>query len=233
VFTQYTWAHSLDDASNENGAVQTAPVIGYPVKQDWGPSNFDIRHQFSFAATYTTNADRLGRVAGLLLSGWSIDPLLHLQSALPVYVDYSVTISGVTFNLRPDVVPSQPMYLYGSQYPGGRALNAAAFTTLTTSSTTFQTLQQGTAGRNIARGFSLIQPDVSVGRHFPIHERLGLDARMEVFNFVNHPNFGPPAAVLSSAGFGIATTTFNSGYSGFTSPISLYQVGGPGRCSFR
>ncbi len=225
--SHYTWSKSLDDVSTENGTLWTVPVKGYRVEQDYGPSSFDVRHQFSFAATYTTSAGRLSGIPKFLLSGWLIDPVVRVQSALPVHIYYTTAISGVNLFLRPDRLADQPLYLYGSNYPGGRAFNPAAFATHTTPVTTFDTLRQGTMGRNSARAFNLAIADVSVGRRFSIRESLALEARMDVFNVFNHPNFGGPASVFNAAGFGVSQGTYNSSVSGFTSAIPLYQVGGP------
>ena len=44
------------------------------------------------------------------------------------------------------------------------------------------------------------QWDFSVHREFPIHESLKLQFRAEMFNVLNHPNFGPPLGNLGGPG---------------------------------
>jgi hypothetical protein len=65
---------------------------------------------------------------------------------------------------------------------------------------------QGTAGRNTIRGPGTQQVDFSISKRFPIgHARV--EFRGEIFNLLNHVNFGNPdtnisnttAAVVSSA----------------------------------
>jgi hypothetical protein len=72
--------------------------------------------------------------------------------------------------------------------------------------------------------------DLSLRRQFRLKERLSLQARADLFNLFNHPNFGPPVNYLSSPLFGQATQMLGSsmgagGDSGGLNP--LYQIGGP------
>ena len=62
--------------------------------------------------------------------------------------------------------------------------------------------QFGNAGRNIARGPGYTNVDVSLVRDFPLSGDTRLQFRAEVFNVLNHVNFGLPVADLNSANFG-------------------------------
>jgi hypothetical protein len=113
--------------------------------------------------------------------------------------------------------------VYGSQYPGGKIFNPAAFTAPPKG-------QQGDFGRNVLRAFGAWQADFALQRQFRITENIGLRFRSEFFNIFNHPNFGPPDNTLTDAHFGQSTQTLASslgsgGANGGFSP--LYQVGGP------
>ena len=49
--------------------------------------------------------------------------------------------------------------------------------------------------------------DLSFGKKIPVTEHKYLDFRADLFNILNHPNFGPPGATISSpASFGVITT---------------------------
>jgi hypothetical protein len=119
-----------------------------------------------------------------------------------------------------DVVPGQPLYLNGPQYPGGRSVDPAAFTPANSGIV-------GDAPRNFVRGFGAWQIDIALRRDFPIHERLKLQFRAEAFNALNHPNFGTINSNYCAAGpgctFGEATATLANSL-GVLSP--LYQMGG-------
>ncbi len=73
--------------------------------------------------------------------------------------------------------------------------------------------------------------DWAVHRDFPLRESVKLQFRAEVFNVLNHPNFGPPVAQIGESQFGLSTQTLNNslsseggGTGGFN---ALYQIGGP------
>jgi len=243
VLSSYTWSHSTDDGSvgTYGFGSNFDPALGSSSNR--GPSEFDLRNAFSAGITYDIPVPRVGTIGKAILGGWSVENMLQAWSAPPVNVYYSTfqTLLGAQTQVRPDVVSGQPLYLYGSEYPGGKAFNPAAFTAPPTDSTTGLPLRQGDLGRNALRGFGAAQWDFAVHRDFPIHESLKLQFRAEMFNVLNHPNFAPPSGDLQSPGsinpqFGLSTQMLgqylggeNVGGGGFN---GLYQVGGPRSIQF-
>jgi hypothetical protein len=74
-------------------------------------------------------------------------------------------------------------------------------------------------------------------RDFPLHERMKLQFRAEMFNVLNHPNFGPPFTQFGATGFGLATQTLGQSLAGYGTLGSgalnpLYQLGGPRSIQF-
>jgi len=74
-----------------------------------------------------------------------------------------------------------------------------------------------------------LQGDLGVQRIFRLSERTGLRFRGEFFNLLNHPSFGSPTNLLTSALFGRCTETLANalgmgGQNGGFNP--LYQIGG-------
>jgi hypothetical protein len=153
-----------------------------------------------------------------------VDSFILARSAPPVDVIGGMVFEdGIALYPRPDLLPGVPLVLNGSQYPGGKILNVAAFTAPPTG-------QQGDFGRNVLRGFGAWQADVAFQRQFHFTEKVGLRFRGEFFNLFNHPNFGPPDNNITDALFGYSTETLASslgsgGGNGGLNP--LYQVGGP------
>ncbi|HMD47965.1 MAG TPA: hypothetical protein VKG79_02660 [Bryobacteraceae bacterium] len=212
----------------------------YSPAWDRGDSDFDIRRTFSAAATYEVTREAIPRCKPSPAVG-RLDSLFHSNTSLPVNLTTGVFPSfGLNWNTdavdqRPDVVPGEPLYLYGSQYPGGKRINPAAFSNPPNSFT------QGNLGRNVLRGFGAGQEDLATRRTFRIAEKVSLLARAEAFNVFNHANFGNPGTQsdgtnqLNNPNFGLSTQVLSNalgtgGADGGFSP--LYQSGGPRSLQF-
>ena len=212
AFASYTWSHSTDNASTDAvGTYLNTPISMGDPSIDRADSDFDVRH--ALAAGFTCVVPR----------GWSFDGFVFARSAPPVdVVGATMVAAGTILRYRPNVNPGVPLELFGSQYPGGKIFNPAAFTPAPAG-------QQGDLGRNELRGFSAFQLDLAVERRFQSTQKIDLRVRAEFFNIFNRPNFGPPVNDVSSALFGrstqmLANSLGSGGANGGFNP--LYQVGG-------
>jgi hypothetical protein len=238
ILTSYTWAHSIDTASSGSFAVSDALIPTEGFNNNRGPSAFDIRHAFSAAVTYNIPTLGINRLTKAILGGWSIQNVVQARSAAPVDVadGHFFVVGGFGGGTRPDVVPGQPLYIEDSSLPGGRRFNPAAFVSPPVDPITGFPLRGGTLGRNALRGFGLAQWDLAVHRNFKITEAVKLQFRAEMFNVLNHPNFGPPVRSTTDPRFGRSIEMFGRSLaaggvgSGGLSP--LYQVGGPRSIQF-
>jgi hypothetical protein len=247
----YTWSHSIDTASAGSvfGNYANAFVPGLNPNANRGPSDFDIRSTVSAGITYGIPTIRGNAVLKAVLGDWSLESVIQARSAPPV----NVFFSGFEFSnkvnaaiaIRPDAVGSEPLYLYGSQClaappgglgapcPGGKGFNPSAFTAPPRDANGNPT-RQGDLPRNALRGFGAAQWDFAVHRDFPIHESFKLQFRAEMFNVLNHPNFGQPIGDLGSPGFmnpqfgqSIQTlANYLSSSPGVGGQSPLYQLGG-------
>jgi hypothetical protein len=224
ALASYSWSHSIDIASTDATTNLDTPGTVASPSVDRGDSDFDIRHSFTAGLAYALPSPRGKRAIRAMLGGWSLDSFLLARSAPPVnIVGATFFAAGTALSPRPNVLPGVPLVLFGSQFPGGKIFNKAAFTVPPTG-------QQGDFGRNVLRGFGAAEADLALQRRFHITERLGLRCRTEFFNAFNHPNFGNPTNVLSSPLFGqsiqtLANSLGSGGPNGGFSP--LYQIGGP------
>ncbi len=213
VLASYTWSHALD--------TDTTNFTTYALER--ANSDYDIRHNFQMAASYDVGGRYRNAAEAYVLQHWALDTRISVRSALPIDVLQPQTVdpaSGATIQLHPDRVLSQPLYLTGSQYRGGRAINYNAFSPYA------GTTGDGSAGRNVARGFDAVQTDLTLRRDFPIHEQVGLQFRAEAYNVFNHAIYGSVYNNLSSGAtlFGQTYNTLNNELGGLN---GLYQVGGP------
>jgi len=241
ALASYVLSHSIDTSSSSSFVASgTAALPGVSRNFNRGSSDFDLRHSFSAALIYAIPAPRVNQLASAVLRGWSIQNMIQARSSTAVDL-YDSNLDAYAFHsayviVRPDIVSGQPLYLFGTQYPGGKALNPAAFVDPPLDPNTGAVLRQGNLGRNALRGFGATQWDFAIHRDFVLRESLRLQFRAELFNVLNHPNFAPPIADISDPKFGLSTQMLGSGLNGSSllgsnsaggafSP--LYQVGGP------
>ena len=159
-------------------------------------SDFDIRHSFTAGVTYDLPTPKWNNLARGMLGGWSVDTFVLARSAPPVNIISAIHFAaGTALYPRPNLVPGEPLELFGSQYPGGKIFNKAAFIAPPPGT-------QGNFGRNVLRGFGATQFDVALQRQFHLTEKVALRFRSEFFNILNHPNFGNPVNTLTSPLFG-------------------------------
>jgi hypothetical protein len=230
-----SWSHSIDDGSaGSTGNFGNAYIPSSVRNLNRGDSSFDVRQAVSAGVTWDVPGVGLHGWGKAILNGWSLENIVQAHSATPVdlfFSNFSFLSNGALTNVRPDVVPGMPFYLGGAQYPGGKAFNPAAFVSPPIDPNTGLPERQGDLHRNALRGFGAVQWDFAVHRDFPVHEAIKLQFRAEMFNVLNHPNFGPPVADLDNPQFGRAIQMLsqslsggNLGSGGFN---PLYQIGGP------
>ena len=247
ALASYSWAHSIDTASGGSSENPSNALAGINANVNRGPSAFDIRHSLSAAMTYDIPAPKVPAFARWLLEGWSLNNIVQVRSAPPLDVFYTYVTSlsnGFYTDVRPDLVPGQPVFFYGSQSPGGKAINPGAFQSppVTPSGcvpggdSPCNPIRQGDLGRNALRGFGSAQWDFAVHRDFVLLESLKLQLRAEMFNVLNHPNFGPPAGNLGNPSainpqfgesFQMLGQSLAGGNVGAGAFDPLYQLGGP------
>lgn len=253
ALASYTWSHSIDDGSAGSSVIGSNISVPGTANQNRGPSDFDIRNSFSAGVTYDIPAPKMNALTNALLRGWSLENVIQVRSAPPVSVsDGNFNLIGLfQTDVRPNVVPGIPLYLHGSQYAGGKIINntpgavaggcpdgsqsIGPFCPPPTDPNTGLPLGQGNLGRNALRGFGAAQWDVAVHREFPIHESLKLQFRAELFNALNHPNFGAVDGDISSSTFGQSRQMLGQSLelgSAGAGLSSLYQLGGPRSIQF-
>jgi Carboxypeptidase regulatory-like domain len=196
----YTYSKSIDDNSvgSSNPQIQNF----YNIAAERALSDFDARQRLVLSGVYQipfhSNSSAL---TGRLVQGWSIAPIVNLQSGNPFspIIPTADTSSLETFD-RPNVVTGQPLTL--SNPSPGQWLNKAAFSL--PAAGTF-----GNAGRNILTSPGFEDIDVAISKNTLIKERLSLQFRAEAFNLFNHPNFAQPSNNFAAASYGqiLATRT--------------------------
>jgi hypothetical protein len=220
ALASYVWAHGLDFGS-------TDPE--FPLTH--GNSDLDVRHNLQAALSWDGRKLSGNWLHRNLIGGWGTDGRFTARTGFPVNLMgnlFSDPGTGERYYSGVDLIPGRPLYLHGSEYPGGRIFNGGPAVT----NPAFDLPAGSAAGnapRNLLRGFGDFQVNAAIRREIYIYHRLNLQLRAESFNLFNHPAFGFIDPVLSNALFGQSTLLLNQS---FGSAGPLYEPGGPRSLQF-
>ena len=203
----YTWAHDLDIASDSNGGgTATDP---YDIAYDYGNSNWDIRHRFVGAFSYTLPPVKgVSRLVGEAINGWQINDVLNLQTGMPFNVTLGYNSAGLsTGTERPSWVhrPFSTCNQKNELRAGAAAscidtdayILPVAQQTVTTSGTVYN-YAYGNVARNYLHGPGFTYDNFSIFKSFAITEGTKFQLRVEAANVFNHPSASNPNATLSA-----------------------------------
>ncbi|MGA2608562.1 MAG: carboxypeptidase regulatory-like domain-containing protein [Terriglobia bacterium] len=198
----YTYSKALDNgpAPLNLGAGGNYPQDPFNLSAEWGPSPIDSQHRLvgSFIYDLPIGAHRsvLGNAHGVtqaVFGDWQLNGIISYQSGLPFNILRASSLNGL--GLRPNLV--------GNPIPAGFQQNVehwfdkSAFSTAGLTKNT----KPGSLGRNVLRGPSFNETDISLFKNFSLREDIRLQARFEAFNLFNHPNFANPVSNMASANF--------------------------------
>ena len=195
----YTWSKALDDGDSLNAtAAPNAPGLvsnPFDLHADYGLATYDVRHIGVINAVYTlpfgrgqTFGNSLEGWSGALVSGWSVNSIVTIQSGFPFtpQLSYNPSNNGDTRNpVRPFVNPAftGPVILgKPSHWFNPNALLAPP------AGSGFY----GNLGRDTLIGPGLATWDFSTFKTTTLRERLTLQFRAEIFNLLNRANFNTP-----------------------------------------
>jgi hypothetical protein len=247
----YSYGHNLDEGSN--GGIFTygssTAVLGQinPTSlraNNYGNSDYDIRHNISMDYVYTPALKFNNKALMALLGGWQWSGKLFWRTGLPFTVSDS-NLSGLVLNggfpTNGQVVQqisgaAQSSCGASSNYTNGApvfrtssCLNPNAFLdTGAASFTNYTTFPSET--RNQFRGPHYFDMDMALYKNFSFKERVKLGIGLNAFNVFNHPNFNLPDAGLGDSTFGQITSTVGvptspyGNFLGFDSSVRVVQL---------
>lgn len=182
----WTWSHSIDDASDPGATLNEAnvPQDVNNMAAEKASSSFDHRHRFVVAFVYDIPfADQSTAWAHALFARRRASGDFTAQSGAP----FTVNISSDQANIGAG--PAQRPNISGDPNSGPKTpeqwFNTAVFSLPTLF--TF-----GNAPRNAVIGPGLTEFDLSLQKDFGLTESTKLQFRAEAYNLFNHPNFNIP-----------------------------------------
>ncbi len=181
------------------------PMNSYNIEANYGPAFFDAKHIFSLAGSYELpfGKDRQfganwNRVLDGLAGGWSTSFAVTAHSGFPITVTDSSrrSLQGTRSPDRPNRIGSGKV----DNPTLTQWIDRAAFVSAPLG-------QFGDSGVGILRAPGYWNLDISVSKRFLTVGRQYVMFRGEMFNALNHPNFGPPTQDIQNQNFGTITST--------------------------
>ena len=184
----YTFSKSIDyNSLNSQGVIIQD---SYNVRDSRGLSDFDARHRFVINGLY-----ELPFKGNKFVEGWQLSSIVQSQTGNPVnIVINNTTFTGTNNTVRPDV--SGSISILGTP---NRWFDIAPFIV--------PVGRFGSLGRNVVIGPGFNNVDFSVIKRTQLTERQLIEFRWEVFDSLNHANFGQPGRVVGTTNFGQITNT--------------------------
>ena len=215
--SSYTWSKNLDvltEVFGTNSSPQNpsrSPSFGIPLGfLDYGPSDNDRRHVSSTIVQLQVRGPK-NRILNEFLGGWSVAPILTVQSGTPYTVvnGFDRALEGATSYARPNIgnikapVNTRALAVAANVCPTG--LQNPVLVTSTNNGcvtandvhfvqvTSYQPSSPLIESRNSNYTTRYLNLDANVLKTFKITERVGAELRGEFFNVTNNQNFDSPS----------------------------------------
>jgi hypothetical protein len=219
----FTHSRSLDNTPQELESNSGDPPDGRNYAAWYGPSDFDVPNRVAVSYVYDLP---FGRGKAMLqhgplswvLGNWETSGVYTYYSGHPFQVNendgnhnsildpYGYTTATPNLVGKPRVIGDPDCWFYSSK---DSACAAKAPSGSTDSYAVTAVGAVGNVGRNSLRGPHIDVLDAALLREFPMREGMNLEARWEVFNVTNTPEFGQPSGNITSGG--VASITSLSG----------------------
>ena len=202
VGVAYTLGVSEDNASDKRDVLWNT----YDDTNFWGPSSFDCKHvlvvSYIYELPFWREQDTLAKN---LLGGWQVSGASFFRSGTPFSVTRANDIAGVGGGTQPIDVVGDINANANRQFSEGNGLD----TNFVFNPSAFANPSAGRFGnqtRNILRNPGDQQWDLALFKNFNLGGSQKLQFRMEMFNFINHPNLNGPNGDITNVNFGRSIT---------------------------
>jgi hypothetical protein len=208
----YTYSRAKDTGFSDGlGSIIGATYFPLPNWQnlDWGLSQINLNHSFTASIIYQLPFGK-GRKWGhswsgatnAIAGGWELTTIEKVTSGFPVFVVDSNNTSDaglLNTNAQSLIRPNQVCNPVLSNPTLAEWFNPSCFAQPAAG-------ELGNAGRTPLMGPRFVNTDLSAIKHFVLREGMSVDLRAEVFNLLNHPQFGSPGGNNYGADFAAPST---------------------------
>ncbi len=195
----YTWAKALSDVVGYSGGGRFASAIPSELATlEYGPSELDVQNRFALMLNYSLPfGEKYNGVKAGFVKGWQFNAIDVWETGQPFSVGNASPLSNTGIGGdRPNELVNPEL----SKPTITEWFNTSAF-----QGQTLGTI--GTERRNMLFGPHYRHFDPSVFKDFGLKHGVILQARIEVFNLSNTPNFSLPGASYPSITYGKITST--------------------------
>jgi hypothetical protein len=198
-----TWARSMDYGSEINlTQAQNSRCLQC---NEYGPSGYDVKFRVPLSFVYDLPFGKgekfanTGGVVNQIAGGWQLSVVYTLQtgSPMPTLISSDQANNGAVTAIHPNATGLSAVMANPTP---NEYFNTAAF-----SMPAFGSF--GDVARDTIRGPGKNKGDTTLARNFKIREGHTLQFRYEVYNVLNHPNWGVPNYFMNQAAFGRVTNT--------------------------
>jgi len=209
----YTYGHSLDDASGLQGAggYAGAAFIENPIRQgaSYANSSFDIRHLINALAVWQMPFGKgqalmntQNKALDAIVGGWQVSGIYRWNMGLPVTSPYDDARWATNWNVQTRVTPLTAIQPCPDRTGTPKFFGSCDLKAIYQG---FRNAYPGETGpRNYLRLPAYMNVDLGLAKSWtmPWSEKHLLQLRWDVFNVANHQSFG--AVDTSRTGFGVA-----------------------------
>ena len=219
VRSAFTHSRSLDNTPEELETNSGDAPNGRDYAAWYGPSDFDIPNRVAVSYVYELPFGHGKPMlnsgpAAWILGNWRTSGVYTFYSGHPFQVNendgnrnavldpYGYTTAVPNLVGKPHIVGDPNCWFYASK-------NSACGTLSPSTSDAYATTAVGAIGdvsRNSLRGPRTDVFDAALLKEIPVNERWNVEARWEVFNVTNTPEFGQPSGNITSGGVASITT---------------------------
>jgi hypothetical protein len=187
------------------GTSTSTPVNSRDLEANYGPAYFDARHIASLAGGWELPFGRQrqignnwNRALDTVAGGWSLSYALTAHTGYPITVldSSNPSLQASRSTERPNRIGSGEV----DNPTLERWIDRSAFVSAPLG-------QFGNSGIGILRAPGYWNLDLSIGKRVATMGQQSVLFRAELFNALNHSNFGPPQANIQSTAFGTITST--------------------------
>jgi Carboxypeptidase regulatory-like domain/TonB-dependent Receptor Plug Domain len=205
----HTWSKALGTQAADLPGINGFGAVRIDTNQrlaNYGPQDFDRRHNFNINWVYELPKATQNRALGLALNGWQISGIYRYQTGAPYNVGFTIPglsgygVTGTQQNEggRIAIIGNPGSGTSSDPY---RQFNVSAFTTPGLGSLGLE------SGRNFLYRAPINALDATLSKTFRFTERVGLEFRLDAFNAFNHTQFDGVNSTLTVASLTNPTPT--------------------------